>query len=159
MLIKLEQFSRVPDATLPFSFRVPSPAEEVPGELEMDGKVRSGEGYYRVSGKLLLRYEAQCARCLAPVAASLEVPFDENFVRASQDEEDVHYHYEGLTLDLTQMAADAIALNLPLRHLCRPDCKGLCPVCGADRNQVDCGCETADRLSSSDILSQSHEEV
>jgi len=159
VLIKLEHFSRNSDACLPFSFRVSSPVEEAPGELEISGKVRSGEGYYRICGQLTLHYEAQCARCLAPVPACLEVPFDENFVRASQDEADEHYHYEGLTLDLTQMAADAIALNLPMRHLCRPDCRGLCPVCGADRNREDCGCETADRLSSSDILTQSHEEV
>ncbi len=45
-------------------------------------------------------------------------------------------------LDLAPLARDAILLDLPLAPLCREDCAGLCPTCGADRNEEACDCPT-----------------
>ena len=49
---------------------------------------------------------------------------------------------ENNSLDIDQIAEMALLLWLPAKQLCREDCKGLCPICGADRNEVDCGCDT-----------------
>ena len=44
-------------------------------------------------------------------------------------------------IDLAPVVRDVVIAALPIRNLCRPDCKGLCPKCGADLNQADCGCD------------------
>jgi len=49
--------------------------------------------------------------------------------------------YEGPEIDLTPLMHEEAILGLPTRPLCRPDCRGLCPVCGENRNLVRCGCE------------------
>jgi uncharacterized protein len=48
--------------------------------------------------------------------------------------------YEGDGLDLADVLREEILLLLPMHRVCREDCKGICPVCGQNRNQVDCHC-------------------
>ena len=50
--------------------------------------------------------------------------------------------YESDLLDITEPVRESLLLAVPLQALCREDCRGLCPVCGADRNEGDCGCDT-----------------
>jgi uncharacterized protein len=54
--------------------------------------------------------------------------------------EDEFYPIVDDTIDLGPLARDAIVLELPMATLCREDCAGLCPQCGADRNEGPCGC-------------------
>ena len=49
--------------------------------------------------------------------------------------------FEGDTIDITGMVRDTLLAAQPLSNICKPDCKGLCPVCGANLNHGDCGCE------------------
>ena len=44
-------------------------------------------------------------------------------------------------LDLDQLLTEDILLDMPSKFLCRPDCKGICPVCGKNRNLEDCSCQ------------------
>jgi uncharacterized metal-binding protein YceD (DUF177 family) len=76
---------------------------------------------------------------LKEVRAGMAVPFSEEFAREEDDDHPDRYLFRGESLDLTQMAGDLVSLNVPMRHLCGDGCKGLCPVCGADRNSTDCG--------------------
>ena len=108
--------------------------------VTVQGTVTAQGKLFLVSGSLVFRYETVCARCLAPVEASCEAEFDEEFALTEDEENPDRYLYKGQALDLTQMVNDCITLNMPLRTLCREDCKGLCPVCGADRNVVTCAC-------------------
>lgn len=82
-----------------------------------------------------------CDRCLAP----LELPTTRNIshtvTRTLQGEDDETFLVcEDGFVELDQLATNDILSELPMRFLCREDCRGLCPVCGADRNRVDCGC-------------------
>jgi uncharacterized protein len=54
--------------------------------------------------------------------------------------EDELYPIVDDTIDLGPLVRDAIVLELPMAPLCREDCRGLCPQCGADRNEGDCSC-------------------
>jgi uncharacterized protein len=98
-----------------------------------------------VRGTLGFRVALPCARCLEPQELAFEVDVAELFVdptkRDARDEEDPGYELvDDLTaIDLTTLVRDALLIDLPVRVLCREDCQGLCPVCGADRNQTDCG--------------------
>ena len=49
---------------------------------------------------------------------------------------------EGYSIDTELLLHDEITVNWPVKILCREDCKGLCPVCGHDLNEGDCGCDT-----------------
>jgi uncharacterized protein len=80
-----------------------------------------------------------CMRCLADAAVAVEVEAREVDQPVSEDEElRSPYVHEGV-LDIGAWAHDALALALPQQLLCRPDCAGLCPVCGESLNDVPAG--------------------
>ena len=87
-----------------------------------------------------------CARCGKAFSEPYSFQFEGRFSRESfdADGEDPVYAYEGDVLDLDRAVMDYFYLNLPLISVCKPDCKGLCPVCGANRNETDCGCLQAE---------------
>lgn len=92
----------------------------------------TGGGY-----SLRLRFAANvigpCMRCLADSALPIGVDAREVSQPGDDDELASPYVQDG-TLELRDWAHDALALMLPTRILCRPDCAGLCAVCGADLN-------------------------
>ena len=98
-----------------------------------------------VRGTLRFTVQLPCARCLALQQRRLDVEVAELFVdptkREDDEEDDPGYELvDDLTaIDLTTMVRDALLIDLPVRVVCREDCQGLCPVCGADRNVADCG--------------------
>ena len=89
------------------------------------------------------RLHGPCYRCLGD--AVLEVPVDAREYQAASNPEGVEElrmaYLDDDNLDLGTWARDAIALELPDKILCRPECAGLCPACGADWNQRSCDCD------------------
>lgn len=81
---------------------------------------------------------SRCALCLEEAHAHLEADVDYRFSRTPADEDE--YLIEGYKADLDKPVMDALLLEMPMRFLCRPDCKGLCPVCGRNRNTENCTC-------------------
>ena len=91
-----------------------------------------------VSGHLTGRLQLRCARCLRDFDAPLAVDVSELFTGAPDPEgDDYPLDPEG-SLDPEQMVRDAVGLELPFSPLHAPDCKGLCDVCGGDRNTGEC---------------------
>jgi uncharacterized protein len=92
---------------------------------------------------LRLRFESTldgpCVRCLGPAGVTIAV--DERQIdQRGEDDEDLSSEYlEGDELDVHAWARDALALSLPTQIVCREDCLGLCPVCGADLNSAEPG--------------------
>ena len=90
-----------------------------------------------------------CARCLKEFTARLEAEIlvlserrgtdDLRDEEALEQDGAVLYH-EGAELDLGPIIREAVILEVPLVLLCRPACRGLCPHCGQDRNEQECGC-------------------
>jgi uncharacterized protein len=115
-------------------------------ELDDDGRValdlqleRITEGIV-VRGTLGATWSGLCARCLGPVAGSLEVAVDELYEREPLEGET--YLLDLDSIDLEPLTRDALGLEIPLAPLCRDDCAGLCPTCGIDRNVAACECRT-----------------
>lgn len=108
------------------------------------GESRAQEDVFIVEGTLSVRYQALCARCMKPVEAGLQIDVLEEFSRTASEENPDRYLFQGTAIDLTQLVEDSILLHLPMRHLCDVNCKGLCPVCGADRNVTQCSCGAAE---------------
>ena len=98
----------------------------------LDVSRTTGEGY-----ALRLRFaaalEGPCMRCLGPAAPAYTIDVREISQPGEVDELDSPYVAKQV-LDLGAWARDALALALPTQVLCRPDCAGLCPICGADLN-------------------------
>lgn len=97
---------------------------------------RQSDGYaFRL--RFPLRLEGPCMRCLEAAAVETEVDAREVDQRDSDDEELHSPYVVDDELDLGRWAHDAAALATPTRVLCRPDCAGLCAVCGASLNDAD----------------------
>jgi uncharacterized protein len=119
---------------------------------EVRGQLRRKGDEVELIGSLTTTLETVCARCLKPVPIPFSAEFDERFTTAvswrgeEQHElvsDDLNLSiFDGTDIDLDQLVREQILLAKPAQSLCREDCQGLCPVCGADRNTAACKCET-----------------
>lgn len=138
----------------------PSPGDGKRLELTLEpGEVRLGDDTYafappEVDARLEVSHAATgyamrlrfagdlagpCMRCLGPARLALEVEAREVDQPGTDDEElRSPYVTEG-ELDLSAWAHDALVLAMPQQLLCRPDCAGLCPVCGESLNDAEPG--------------------
>jgi uncharacterized protein len=108
-------------------------------------------GEIRIQGHLAVRIEAECDRCLEIASFPIDKEFDLFYepMDAGPDSEEVALaageseidFYEGEGLELEDVLREQIVLSLPMQRICREDCKGICPVCGQNRNVVTCGCQ------------------
>jgi uncharacterized protein len=109
-----------------------------PDGVQVEAEYRfDGQGV-TVTGTFEGATPVECARCLEPLLHPVSVRFTEYY---SRQPEEGTYLFSGEEIDLTQMLGDNVVLSLPMRFLCRQDCKGLCPVCGQDLNKGACGCK------------------
>ena len=93
-------------------------------------RVRSLPGTGRVSGRLELR---------SVYRPAVEEDYDEE-VALDEGESEIAF-YEGDGIELKEILREYILLALPMQRVCREDCHGMCPICGQNRNLVDCGCQ------------------
>jgi len=127
------------DGTLPgLATPVARVADDAP--VHVDAEVESVVEGLLVSGEVTTRVTLQCARCLCEFEQGLAVPVRELFALDPRDAEEEGYAVlPGERLPMDTMIRDALVLAFPSAPLHSPDCAGLCPLCGADRNVVDCG--------------------
>jgi uncharacterized protein len=148
MLIDIRSITRSMDAVLAIEVQT-APDQvglsfqdyQLTRPLDFQGTIRhSGGGVIALTGRLRTAYRGECARCLVPVETALDLAVAETFRPAAQTgEEDDSYPYSGPLLDISQALRDNLVLAMPQRLYCREDCRGLCPVCGANCNETDCG--------------------
>lgn len=114
-------------------------------EAEADVDIDVIVGGIEVSGEVAAPWQAECGRCLRPVSGELHTEVRELYRprngSAGDDKDEDTYSLAGEQLDLAPLVRDALLLALPLAPLCRPDCAGLCPTCGADLVEGPCGCD------------------
>jgi uncharacterized protein len=111
--------------------------------IDVDLVVESLTGGVTVSGTLRTTWAGTCRRCLGPAGGTVEVEVHELYQAHPTSEE--AFAFDGEHIDLEPMVRELILMELPLAPLCRDDCAGLCPTCGADRNAGPCGCVADDR--------------
>lgn len=106
--------------------------------VHIDAHLESLNDGVVVNATLSFNWVGQCRRCLSPVTGVLQPAVREIFVRDPVEGET--RALEGDQIDLNPVVRDAVLLELPLAPLCRPDCAGLCPQCGGNRNNDPCSC-------------------
>ncbi len=105
---------------------------------------------FRVVGNVKTTLELPCSRCLEPFTLPVDQSFDLRYQpharNTGEDEREIEEDdlttafYEHDAIDLGQLMREQFYLALPMKPLCRDDCKGLCPVCGANWNREKCDC-------------------
>jgi uncharacterized protein len=96
-------------------------------------------GGVSVTGTVTAPWTGACRRCLTPASGVLRLRVRELYTEDGDGEETYPLVHD--ELDLGPLVRDAVLLELPQAPLCRPDCLGLCPFCGVNRNEESCGCE------------------
>jgi uncharacterized protein len=109
-------------------------------DILLKGEMTGAGESVSVRGTVRATLVAHCARCLKEVSQPLKAEIDEVFVREVDPENPDQRLLEGHEIDLTSPARESLLLEMPMRLLCRKDCKGLCPVCGANLNDKSCEC-------------------
>jgi uncharacterized protein len=127
------------------------------GPLRAEGEVEllpHTDGEVRIKGSLQGAMAAECDRCLSEVLFAIDTSIDLFYRPASDIEADENEEieiddgeaeiafYEGKGIELEQLVAEQVLLLLPMQVVCNEACKGICPVCGGNRNQTGCTCQT-----------------
>ncbi len=110
-------------------------------------------GEMRVQGRYSVEMGAQCDRCLGRATFPLTASFDlfyrpmaeiarEEEVEIDEGETELGF-YEGGGMELKEILREQILLILPMQRTCAETCKGICPVCGKNRNEGECGCSVS----------------
>lgn len=117
------------------------------GDVEASIRLVALNDGIEATGSVSARWSTVCRRCLAEIGGVAVAEVEEIYrpARDGQPEDPDVVPIEGGQLDLTPVVRETILLELDTERLCRAECAGLCPVCGADRNEVACGCDTTVR--------------
>jgi DUF177 domain-containing protein len=153
----------IPDEGLAFQAEVmatqlqlpPTAEVELPTPIQVRGWLTKVAEQVYFQGTLQGTLTAQCSRCVdtiqsdftaqmrvvyLPPSTRLQIEGEEGV--DAEDELDLYTH-DGVVLDLCPPVHDNVLLAFPVQPLCRPDCAGLCQVCGGNRNEVPCTCQEA----------------
>jgi DUF177 domain-containing protein len=120
--------------------------------VRVEGKVRLAGVDVSINGHIETRAQVECDRCLKEVELPVKADFDLQYITGAEYESSAGAElteevmsvsvFDGEVIDVDEIVKEQISLAVPTRTLCRPDCKGICPVCGIDKNTGDCDCET-----------------
>jgi uncharacterized protein len=127
-------------------------AYRVVAPVHLDFDVQKDKEKFRLVGTMRTELELPCSRCLEPFRMPVDTSFDLRFLPASEisaeeerevqdDDLDTSY-YRDDQIDLNELLREQVYLALPMKPLCRDDCKGLCPQCGTNWNTGTCTCTT-----------------
>ena len=133
------------------------------GAMHVDARLERVERRVRVVAHVSAALEVACGRCLAPVSSDVPVDFGLTLVPADEYEDEPREQrkdrakavaggtfepadaeeetYSGKVIDLDPLVREQVLLALPAYPVCQDGCKGLCPVCGANLNDRECGCD------------------
>ncbi len=112
-----------------------------PLDIQLD-VVNTGKSLL-VKGKVSTIIGVNCSRCIKGFPFPLNFEFEDEWLPvefSELDEEDNAFVFEKDEFDITERILEHILLHIPMKFMCKEDCKGLCPQCGADRNEGPCAC-------------------
>ena len=113
------------------------PAAKILSPVKDQGRVYlAADGTAEVEGETVFTLKGACTRCLKDT----EKVFTADFCESCGTE--YGYPIVNGKIDIKKIVDDAIVINIPIVFLCKEDCKGLCPDCGANLNDGGCKCET-----------------
>ncbi|MGN1097479.1 MAG: YceD family protein [Clostridia bacterium] len=109
--------------------------------VSVKGVIRNIGGTLELNGTVSGEYVSSCDCCGAPVKGVLEAEIDEAIDSESEDYDAECFALNGTILDISGLINALVWGNLPMKLLCREDCKGLCSICGCNLNETVCNCD------------------
>ncbi len=148
MFIELESLFNGGIEAIPVSCEFDFSKQELGGvfpfttPVKLEGQIRNSAGVVAVDALITFKIDIICDRCAEDAVLSFEVPMNHGLVPELNDEENDDYILvEDMKLDIAELTLEDIYLALPAKLLCKADCKGVCPQCGANLNEGSCNCK------------------
>ena len=148
MLMNIKNVLNVPGTSEKIGFTVSEERlSEVHGyvfhsPVQVEGSIANHAGVVLLKLHITFSLLVTCDRCLKETVQDFAYEEEHVVVRMLESEEDEEDYIlaQAESIDPEEIAMTDLLLELPTKMLCKEDCKGLCPVCGCDRNETDCGC-------------------
>ena len=147
MIIKfsdlLAKGSRNKEIKLSFEFQpVKFEGEEIiaVSMVVVNGQVNSKDEVLELKAHVKTNLELTCSRCLDTFIYPIDIDIEERFTNNPDLEDGGIMFVDGDTINITEVIENCIISTLPIKRLCKEDCKGLCPECGVNKNVENCNC-------------------
>ena len=108
--------------------------------VKVEGQLVSRNEILELEATIETELELNCSRCLDTFIYPIDIDIEERFTNDPDLEDDGIMFVDGDTIDITEIIENCIISTLPIKRLCKEDCKGLCSVCGANKNVENCSC-------------------
>jgi uncharacterized protein len=146
-----EHFERVYPAEAFAAASGTEPEFTVASPVKLEFDIHKDKSSFRLVGRTETTLEVPCSRCLEPMVLPVDASFDLRYQphtantgegeREIEEDDLTTAFYENDEIDLGQLMREQFYLALPMKPLCRADCKGLCPMCGTNLNRGTCDCK------------------
>ncbi len=110
--------------------------------VKVSGEIRNIGSALKIALKVEGEYTSFCDRCGCDISASILGEAEENITGESVEIDSEMFVLNGHVLDISGAVESLVYSSLPMRNLCKDDCKGLCSKCGTDLNKSECNCDT-----------------
>ena len=110
-----------------------------PGAVDVTGSLINAGEYLELSAQVTGQATLHCGRCAESYSEPFDFDWKLRFARQADLDQEI-LGFSGEWIDLDPYLSAEIVARLPIRRLCKPECKGLCPVCGLNLNQASCEC-------------------
>ena len=156
-MIQIKTAFKAPGEIFPLEKEYFYEAVDFQGAVEFIGPVRFCGSFscvgqsIEVTGEIRAKLRLMCNRCNEPYERALCLPFSETFSHNSEEEE--LRIQNGSLISLSEPILGYILMNLPMERLCKDSCKGVCPVCGVNRNEIPCSCSQSVQAEASNPFS------
>ena len=148
MKLNLKDIIEIPGSRKAFSETLDSAALDFPSVLEYtapitaEGEVRNTAGVLELTGTLHAAMRCVCDRCGREFPRDKELALNVTLTANPEEDDDPEiFPLEGDAIDLDEVLSTCFVLDMESKCLCRDDCAGLCPTCGADLNLGPCNCQ------------------
>ena len=165
MILNLKQIFEVIGATKPFEFSLDLNDLELWGEkpfktpVKINGKVENCCSVVTLAYTAEFTLDTNCANCLKSIKKEFSLDFNHIIVRElNDDDNDELICAEDDNIVLDELVTSDVLLSIPFKILCKDDCKGLCSICGADKNENPCDCKPKSGISHFSALKELFDE-
>ena len=148
MIMQIKNVLNIPNTSETFAFTMSEEQLAIIKDfkfatpVEVTGKVANRAGVVTLTMQIAFSLLVTCDRCLKQTVQAFSYDEEHLVVRFLHDEEDEENYViaKADSIDIAEVALSDLILELPTKLLCSEDCKGLCPMCGCDKNTTECNC-------------------
>ncbi len=148
MLLNVSAALQAPGAEIPFAMSEEMPPTTWDGAelffespVEVRGTCVAVKEDVWVRATVRAQVRTACGNCLGDARHDACAALEVRFTRDPDPDDPDLFPFEGHALEMDDAVLGALWLEMPMRILCKPDCQGICPVCGANRNETRCACQ------------------